>query len=55
LLGRGLSTVQIAQRLNLSPKTVEVHRTNAKTKLKMKTAAELLRYAVRWLESEGAN
>jgi DNA-binding NarL/FixJ family response regulator len=52
LIGKGLTTLQMAQQLHLSPKTIEVHRANVKTKLNLKTAPELLRYAVRWLESE---
>lgn len=52
LIGKGLSTIQIASQLHVSPKTVEVHRANAKTKLEIKTAAELIRYAVRWVEAE---
>ena len=52
LLGKGLSTVQMAGQLNVSPKTIEVHRANIKAKLKLGTAAELLRYAVRWVESQ---
>jgi len=35
-----------------SSKTVEVHRANIKVKLQLKTMAELIRYAVRWVESE---
>jgi DNA-binding NarL/FixJ family response regulator len=52
LIGKGLSTVQVAQQLHVSPKTIEVHRTNIKVKLDLKTAAELLRHAVRWLEAD---
>lgn len=52
LIGKGLSTVQMAEHLHLSPKTIEVHRANIKGKLQIGTAAELLRYAVRWLESQ---
>jgi DNA-binding NarL/FixJ family response regulator len=51
LIGQGRSTVQMAGELHVSPKTIEVHRANVKAKLNLKTAAELLRYAVRWLES----
>lgn len=54
LIGKGLSTVQMAQHLHLSPKTVEVHRANIKSKLQIATASELLRYAVRWLESQAS-
>ena len=52
LIGKGLTTLQMAQQLHVSPKTIEVHRANIKTKLNLKTAPELLRYAVRWLELE---
>jgi DNA-binding CsgD family transcriptional regulator len=36
----------------LSIKTVEVHRANIKEKLGLKTATELVRYAVRWVDSQ---
>lgn len=55
LIGKGLSTVEMAGQLHVSPKTIEVHRANIKTKLKMKSAPELLRYAVRWVESESSS
>jgi DNA-binding CsgD family transcriptional regulator len=50
LIGQGKGTKEIAAQLGLSPKTVEVHRLNIKQKLKLQTAAELIRYAVRWVE-----
>jgi DNA-binding NarL/FixJ family response regulator len=52
LIGKGLNTIQIAAQLHVSPKTVEVHRANVKMKLNIKTAPELIRFAVRWVESE---
>ena len=52
LIGKGLTTLQMANELHVSTKTVEVHRANIKAKLNMKTAPELLRYAVRWAESQ---
>jgi DNA-binding NarL/FixJ family response regulator len=53
LIGQGVGTRAIADKLHLSVKTVEVHRANIKTKLALKTATELVRYAVRWVDSEG--
>ena len=54
LTGRGLSTREIAERLHLSPKTVESYRARTKTKLNLETATELMQHAVRWVEGEGA-
>jgi len=53
LIGQGKGTKEIAQHLNLSVKTVEVHRARIKEKLTLLTATDLVRYAVRWTESEG--
>jgi DNA-binding NarL/FixJ family response regulator len=52
LIGQGKSTRDIAAHLHLSAKTVEVHRLNIKKKLKLKTATDLVRHAVRWLDTE---
>jgi len=52
LIGEGKGTRQIAEHLHLSVKTVEVHRANIKEKLGLKTATDLVRYAVRWTESQ---
>lgn len=51
-VGDGLSTKEIAEQMRVSPKTVEVHRMNVKAKLNLKSMAELIRYAVRWTESQ---
>lgn len=51
LIGQGLGTREIAGQLHLSAKTVEVHRVNIKRKLQLKTANELIRFAVRWIET----
>jgi DNA-binding NarL/FixJ family response regulator len=48
LLGQGLSTREIGQRLHISSKTVDTHRLNIKDKLNLSTLPELMRYAVRW-------
>jgi DNA-binding NarL/FixJ family response regulator len=48
-LGAGLSSQQIAKKLHLSAKTVDAHRANIKTKLNIKTTAELIAYAARWI------
>jgi DNA-binding NarL/FixJ family response regulator len=47
-MGEGLSSQQIAKKLHLSAKTVDAHRANIKTKLNIKTTAELISYAARW-------
>jgi len=54
LISQGMGTREIAKKLHLSVKTVEVHRANIKAKLKLKSTAELIRFAVRWSESQGA-
>jgi DNA-binding NarL/FixJ family response regulator len=53
LLGQGKGARDIAEKLHLSVKTVEAHRANIKAKLKLKSAMELIHYAVRWKESQG--
>jgi DNA-binding NarL/FixJ family response regulator len=54
LIGRGRSTVQIAEELHLSPKTVEAHRAHVKEKLDLKTMTELVSFASRWVETQDA-
>jgi DNA-binding NarL/FixJ family response regulator len=51
-LGQGLSSHEIAKKLHLSAKTVDAHRANIKTKLKINTTAELISFAARWTASE---
>jgi DNA-binding NarL/FixJ family response regulator len=53
LVGEGKGTRDIAEKLHLSVKTVDVHRTNIKKKLKLESATELIRFAVRWAETPG--
>ena len=52
LLGEGKGTRQIAEQIHLSNKTVEAHRANIKRKLNLKTGPELVRYAVRFVETQ---
>jgi DNA-binding NarL/FixJ family response regulator len=51
-LGEGLSSQQIAKKLHLSAKTVDAHRANIKTKLKINTTAELISFAARWTSTQ---
>jgi DNA-binding NarL/FixJ family response regulator len=52
LLGKGDGTRDIAQKLNLSVKTIESHRAHIKEKLNLKNATELVHHAVQWVASE---
>ncbi|MGW8192631.1 MAG: response regulator transcription factor [Desulforhopalus sp.] len=52
LIGAGLSTGEIAQRMRLGVKTIGTYRDRVKQKLAIKTAAELVRRAVLWTEQE---
>ena len=52
LLGKALTTRQIADRLNLSVKTIETHRESIKAKLGLKNNNELIRRAVEWWLAE---
>lgn len=47
LLAEGLSAPQIAERLSISPSTVETHRRNIMRKLDIHNVVELTRYAIR--------
>ncbi|HLP25543.1 MAG TPA: response regulator transcription factor [Acidobacteriota bacterium] len=53
LIGRGLDTPQICERLNLSSSTVETHRTHIKQKLNLHSATDLVRSAAEWVNSRG--
>lgn len=54
MFGEGLTAKEIASRLNLSPKTVSVHRDHIKEKMGFATSAEMIRQAVRHVESQNA-
>lgn len=47
LIAEGRINKEIAQLLNISVKTVETHRASAMHKLKLRTTADLVRYAIR--------
>jgi DNA-binding NarL/FixJ family response regulator len=47
LLAQGLANKEVAEYLNISKKTAEVHRTNIMRKLEIHSLAELVRYAIR--------
>ena len=54
LIGKGKTMKEIGDELHLSPKTIEVHRSNIRHKLRVTSAAELVAYAARWSETQGA-
>lgn len=47
LIAEGYSSPEIAERLVLSPRTVETHRANIMRKLELRSTADLIRYAIR--------
>ena len=53
LLGQGRPPEEIADRLNLSRKTVETYRRRAKEKLGFESVTELLQFAIQWTYSQG--
>ncbi len=51
LIGTGLGTRQIAERLSRSVKTVETYREHIKLKLDLKDSSELIQNAIQWSHS----
>jgi len=49
-IGEGRSTGEIAEQMNLSVRTISTYRERIKEKLQLKNAAELVRYAIHWVE-----
>jgi len=47
LVAEGRSTKELADRLGISPKTAETHRTNIMRKLNLHSVSEVVRYAIR--------
>jgi len=52
LFGQGRTAKEIGAQLNLSPKTISVHRDHIKEKMGFATSAEMIRQAVRWVETQ---
>ena len=52
LIGNGYATRQIAERLNLSVKTIDSYREHLKLKLNLDSGADLVRYAIQWVKSQ---
>jgi DNA-binding NarL/FixJ family response regulator len=50
LIGQGLGTRQIAEKLHLSIKTIESYREHIKEKMYFKNGTELVQQAVQWVE-----
>lgn len=50
MIGQGMNTQQIAQKLGLSPRTIETHRKKIKTKLNLQNSAQLSRNAFQWVQ-----
>ncbi|HEY3897819.1 MAG TPA: response regulator transcription factor [Chthoniobacter sp.] len=53
LVGRGLNSREIAERINLGLTTVDTYRQRIKEKLGIKNAAELYQRAVQWVAESG--
>ncbi len=49
LIGRGLTTREIAQRLELGAVTIDTYRARIKEKMKMRNGTELQHFAIRWV------
>lgn len=55
LIGKGTATRDIAAQLQVSVKTVDAHRANIKKKLDLKSGAELVQRAIKWVISQEPN
>jgi len=52
LIGNGFGTREIAEKLELSIKTIDSYRDHLKLKLRLKTGPDLVRHAIQWVRSE---
>ena len=50
MIGRGLTTKEISEQLNLSAKTIGTYRERIKEKLNIRNSSELSQRAVQWVE-----
>lgn len=53
LTGQGKEISEIAQIMNISPRTVEVHRSHIKKKLGLRTSTDIFQMAYDWLRQNG--
>ncbi len=53
LIGQGLKTAAIAERLHLSVKTIETYRDRIREKLDLSDGTELVHYATKWMLENG--
>jgi DNA-binding NarL/FixJ family response regulator len=53
LIGQGIKTAEIAERLHLSVKTVETYRDRIRQKLELDDGTKLAHYATRWVLENG--
>ncbi len=51
LIGQGFKRSEIAEMLNLSVKTIGTHHESIKKKMNLKSATELMKYAVTWVQT----
>lgn len=54
MIGKGVATKNIADKLCISARTVEAHRAHIKEKLAIADGPSLVRFAVQWVESQQA-
>lgn len=52
MIGEGLTSNEIAEKLFVSKRTIDTHRTNLIEKLKLKSLPELIKYAINFSQSE---
>lgn len=55
LLGRGHETREMADKLKISSKTVQVYREHIKEKLNLENSTQLIQQAALWVQSKGLN